>query len=231
MQIIVHLEFVALDQILHIHLEQSLMFAARKQRQQHHNLDLELEQEQLVVVLEQDQISLSLISKSSETNFMPTTIDSAGITFNDATSLTSALIPTTSLTGTITGTQIANGSVTAAKLGTNEQKQIAKAWVNFDGTFATSPFTVGNGIRLAYNISSVVKIGTGVYTINFTNPLPTSSYCFTASIEGSNLYNFSTIHIVQGSITASSIGVDTKSTSSNAQTFFDMETVNLVIYY
>jgi hypothetical protein len=56
---------------------------------------------------------------------MPTTIDSAGITFNDATSLTSANIGTT---------QLVNGSVTASKLGTNEQKQICKAWVNFDGT-------------------------------------------------------------------------------------------------
>jgi hypothetical protein len=51
---------------------------------------------------------------------MPTQITSAGITFNDATSLTSANIGTT---------QLVNGSVTAAKLGTNEQKQIAKAWV------------------------------------------------------------------------------------------------------
>jgi hypothetical protein len=56
---------------------------------------------------------------------MPTTIDSAGITFNDATSLTSANIGTA---------QLVNGSVIASKLGTNEQKQIAKAWVNFNGT-------------------------------------------------------------------------------------------------
>jgi hypothetical protein len=56
---------------------------------------------------------------------MPTQITSAGITFNDATTLTSANIGTT---------QLVNGSVTAAKLGTNEQKQIAKAWVNFDGS-------------------------------------------------------------------------------------------------
>jgi hypothetical protein len=56
---------------------------------------------------------------------MPTTIDSAGITFNDTTSLTSANIGTA---------QLVNGSVTAAKLGATEQKQICKAWVNFNGT-------------------------------------------------------------------------------------------------
>jgi len=106
---------------------------------------------------------------------MPTTIDSAGITFNDATSFTSALIPTTSLTGTIAGTQIANGSVIAAKLGTDEQKQIAKAWVNFNGT--TSPGT----IRSSYNVSSVTRLSTGVYTINFQTSLLDSNYSAIAS--------------------------------------------------
>jgi hypothetical protein len=89
---------------------------------------------------------------------MPTTIDSAGITFNDATSLTSAVIPANA----VGATQIANGSVTAAKLGTTEQKQIAKAWVNFNGTLAT-PITP----RASFNVSSVTKNGTGDYTVNF----------------------------------------------------------------
>ena len=60
---------------------------------------------------------------------MPTTITSAGVTFNDTTTLTSANIGTA---------QLVNGSVTAAKLGTTEQKQIAKAWVNFNGAAITS---------------------------------------------------------------------------------------------
>lgn len=105
---------------------------------------------------------------------MPTTIDSAGITFNDATSLTSAVIPANA----VGATQIANGSVTAAKLGTTEQKQIAKAWVNFNGT--TSPGT----IRSSYNVSSVTKNSTGAYTINFSNAMPDSNYTVTASSDG-----------------------------------------------
>jgi hypothetical protein len=92
---------------------------------------------------------------------MPTTITSAGITFNDATSLTSANIGTA---------QLVNGSVTAAKLGTTEQKQIAKAWVNFNGT--TSPGT----IRSSYNVSSVTKNGTGDYTVNFSNAMTDDNY-------------------------------------------------------
>lgn len=101
---------------------------------------------------------------------MPTTITSAGVTFNDTTSLTSANIGTA---------QLVNGSVTAAKLGTNEQKQIAKAWVNFNGT--TSPGT----IRSSYNVSSVTKNGNGNYTVNFTvGALADANYSWSGSTDG-----------------------------------------------
>ena len=103
---------------------------------------------------------------------MPTTIDSAGITFNDATSLTSAVIPANA----VGATQIANGSVTAAKLGTNEQRQIAKAWVNFNGT--TSPGT----IRSSYNVSSVTKSATGNYIVNFTTPMTDVNYTVSSGV-------------------------------------------------
>jgi len=105
---------------------------------------------------------------------MPTTIDSAGITFNDATSLTSATLAANS----VGATQITNGSVTASKLGTNEQKQICKAWVNFNGT--TSPGT----IRSSYNVSSVTKNGTGDYTVNFTSAMTDANYSVSSSIGG-----------------------------------------------
>jgi hypothetical protein len=99
---------------------------------------------------------------------MPTTIDSAGITFNDATTLTSANIGTA---------QLVNGAVIASKLGTNEQKQICKAWVNFNGT--TSPGT----IRSSYNVSSVTKNGTGDYTVNFTSAMADANYSVSCSIQ------------------------------------------------
>lgn len=103
---------------------------------------------------------------------MPTTITSAGVTFTDTTTLTSANIGTA---------QLVNGSVTAEKLGTTEQKQICKAWVNFNGT--TSPGT----IRSSYNVSSVTKNGTGDYTVNFTTALADANYSVSGiSQAGSN---------------------------------------------
>jgi hypothetical protein len=100
---------------------------------------------------------------------MPTTIDSAGITFNDTTSLTSANIGTA---------QLVNGSVIASKLGTTEQKQICKAWVNFNGT--TSPGT----IRSSYNVSSVTKNGTGDYTVNFATAMADANYSVAVNSSG-----------------------------------------------
>jgi len=62
----------------------------------------------------------------------------------------------------------------------------AKAWVNFDGTFGTSPFTTANGgIRAAFNVSSITDNGTGDYTVNFSNSLPDGNYCLVAT-QGQN---------------------------------------------
>jgi hypothetical protein len=53
-----------------------------------------------------------------------------------------------------------------------------RAWVNFDGTFGTSPFTVANGgIRASGNVSSVTDNGgNGDYTVNFTTAMPDANY-------------------------------------------------------
>jgi hypothetical protein len=156
---------------------------------------------------------------------MPTTIDSAGITFNDATTLTSALIPTTSLTGTIAGTQIADGAVTAVKLGTDEQKQIAKAWVNFDGT--TSPGT----IRSSYNVSSVTKNGVGDYTVNFATAMTDANYSVvsTGNDDLNNTTFRSTNNLSQFN-TANVCRISSKAVNSGNEIFLDAAYINLAIF-
>jgi hypothetical protein len=86
---------------------------------------------------------------------MPTQIDSAGITFNDTTTLTSANIGTA---------QLVNGSVTESKLGTNEQKQICKAWVNFNGV---TPQSANAASGLTLNVTSGQSTGTWVSTTSW----------------------------------------------------------------
>ena len=46
----------------------------------------------------------------------------------------------------------------------------AKAWVNFNGYGASSPFTTANGyIRAAHNVTSVTDNGVGDYTVNIAS--------------------------------------------------------------
>jgi hypothetical protein len=75
-----------------------------------------------------------------------------------------------------------NGIPTAATaaIGTNTtqlattafvQSATAKAWCNFDGTLAGT-----NAPRKGFNISSITRVSTGLYTINFTNPMADKNY-------------------------------------------------------
>ena len=62
-----------------------------------------------------------------------------------------------------------------------ENGTLCRAFVNFDGTFGTSPFTTANGgIRAAFNVSSVTDIALGQYTANFTNAMPDTNYAAVA---------------------------------------------------
>lgn len=55
-----------------------------------------------------------------------------------------------------------------------DTQQIAKAWVNFDGTGTVS-------IRDSYNVTSITDNGTGDYTVNFTSDMANANYCVAAS--------------------------------------------------
>ena len=58
------------------------------------------------------------------------------------------------------------------------QSGSAKAWINFNGTTATSN-TDMTGVRDSFNISSLVDVGTGHYTVNFSTAFSNTNYCYT----------------------------------------------------
>jgi hypothetical protein len=70
----------------------------------------------------------------------------------------------------ITTADIAANAVTYAKIGTTEQGQLCKAWVNFNGTGTVA-------IRASYNVSSITDNGVGNYTVNFTTAMADANYC------------------------------------------------------
>jgi hypothetical protein len=78
--------------------------------------------------------------------------------------------------GCIATADLANNAVTYAKIGTTEQSQVCKAWVNFNGTGVVA-------IRANYNVSSITDNGVGDYTLNFTSALPDGNYAVKGSCQ------------------------------------------------
>jgi hypothetical protein len=71
---------------------------------------------------------------------------------------------------------LAANAVTYAKIGTTEQGQLCKAWVNFNGTGTVA-------IRASYNVSSITDNGVGLYTVNFTTAMVDADYSGAASVQ------------------------------------------------
>jgi len=72
-------------------------------------------------------------------------------------------------TAAVSNAKLAANAVTIDKMGNNEQSQLCKAWVNFNGTGTVA-------IRAQYNVSSITDDGTGDYTVNFTTALADANY-------------------------------------------------------
>jgi hypothetical protein len=72
---------------------------------------------------------------------------------------------------TLVAQTISNGTVSTSSA--NVIQGSAKAWVNFNGSSAA--------IRASYNVSSITRIATGNYTINFTNALTDANYVLTGT--------------------------------------------------
>jgi hypothetical protein len=68
--------------------------------------------------------------------------------------------------------------------------QLAKAWVNFNGTGTTS---TNQTIRASFNVASVFKNGTGDYTVNFTTALADANYSATITFGSSTSSNICNI--------------------------------------
>jgi hypothetical protein len=81
--------------------------------------------------------------------------------------------------GTVDTDVLAANAVTYAKIGTTEQGQLCKAWVNFNGTSTVA-------IRASYNVSSITDNGTGDYTVNFTTALADANYGLLCTSEHDN---------------------------------------------
>ena len=111
-----------------------------------------------------------------------------------------------------------------------EKGQLAKAWVNFNGSSSGSTKT----IRGSFNVSSVTDNNTGDYTINFINSFSNSNYCPVQMTLANDTAGTQSTTVVRGSssspttMTASALRINVGSTSSNS--FTDKSHVFIAIF-
>jgi len=104
---------------------------------------------------------------------------------------------------------LAANAVTLGKIGTTEQGQLCKAWVNFNGTGTVA-------IRASFNVSSITDNGTGDYTVNFTTALVDANYSACTAVS-----NNSPGWVSQARVTSSSTsgGARLNLTHSNSSSY------------
>ena len=92
------------------------------------------------------------------------------------------------MAGTLTISTLSDGTNSTSS--TNCIKGSAKAWVNFNDNGSTAT------INASYNVSSITYGGSGIYTVNFTASMPSSSYAsalqFQTSSASSTYYGYET---------------------------------------
>jgi|TARA_R100000482_G_scaffold92720_1_gene38393 hypothetical protein len=74
----------------------------------------------------------------------------------------------------VTTAKISDNQITEAKLASDQQKGLAKAWAKFDGTLSD----IGTGDN-SFNIDDIDDVILGTYTIHFTTDMPSANYVIT----------------------------------------------------
>jgi hypothetical protein len=101
---------------------------------------------------------------------------SAGTGISVTNGTGSISVANTGVTSIVAGTGISisggTGAVTVTNSVSVNSSQLAKAWVNFRGGNGNTAGT----INASFNVSSITVHGTGDYTVNFTNAMPSGNY-------------------------------------------------------
>lgn len=97
-----------------------------------------------------------------------------------------------------------------------------RAWVNFDGTTL--------GIRGQGNVSSISRVATGKYTVNFTTAMPDTVYATACGVGISNASNFwGWTGGLYGTGAYSTTGVQVNNISKNNGTYSDNELFTVTV--
>jgi len=149
---------------------------------------------------------------------------------------TAATLTTSGITGNLTG-NVTGNATTATALSTasgSAPSYACRAWVNFDGTRdttgAVSTANTNRFIRASGNVTSVLRNGTGDYTVTFTTAMSDANYSYCASVI-SFASNNATIICAKYSNNSSSISFRNQSTSNtNSTTYVDLSEICVQIF-
>jgi hypothetical protein len=113
------------------------------------------------------------------------------------------------MAGTIVANTLNTDTVGGVFTTLNAITGIPNAWVNFSSSTNTPT------IKASYNVSSITGTATGLYTINFTNALPSANYTMAGSCSQSSTSttNFSTVSIAS----ATNLGTPITKTTTACQ--------------
>jgi hypothetical protein len=128
--------------------------------------------------------------------------------------------------GIITAADLADSAVTTAKLDSDVNSGVAKAWVNFNGTGTPAS-------RRGFNVSSIVDNGTGDYTVNFATAMTDANYAVNVSCGTGTTVGAGTEFVQTGvpkrgyapSTTSIRVGV-----SNNATAAYDIAYISVSIF-
>jgi hypothetical protein len=111
-----------------------------------------------------------------------------------------------------------------------EKGRLAKAYVNFNGNFDATEFTLANGgMRTSYNVISITdRGGNGQYTVNFLSGTFTSVNYIAAGITGNYGGTTTNVHSIMpdGTRTVTAFPIRVVGGGSNA----NKEDINLVFF-
>ena len=110
-----------------------------------------------------------------------------------------------------------------------EKGRLAKAYVNFNGNFDATEFTLNNGIRTSYNVTSITdRGGNGQYTVNINSGTFTSINFIAAGITGNYNGITTNVHSIMpdGTRTVTAFPIRVVGGGSNA----NKEDINLVFF-
>jgi hypothetical protein len=126
-------------------------------------------------------------------------------------------------TGDANSTVVVNSTATGFAIGTGgiNGAQLAKAWVNFNGTGTVA-------IRDSYNVSSITDIATGEYYVNYSTAFSNANYCAVATAGRSSANNpLAWFYIAGSNKSTTRLQVEAINTSN---TYIDPEDYNVTIF-